>query len=204
MDTKTKGIFATTLALFLITGILAGVILDRTVLTPRATAPKAYADNTQQDHRPPPPRGGEGNAFDPMDRIAEKMTAELSLDQKQQHELDAILASYKTDFETIRRDIKKQFDALDMELSEKTMKILSKDQKVMFEKKFVRWPKPMQHPGDRQGPPREALNACQGKQLGAACSFSHENRDITGLCATGARGETLCIPPMGHPGPPEN
>lgn len=198
MDSKTKWIFASTLALFLVTGVLAGVVLERTVLAPRSAV-----QPQNRPAQPPAPgqHGGQGrNAFDPLERIAKQMTSELSLDENQQKELFAILERYKTKFEAVRADIKKEFDALDAELSRETMKILTDEQKELFEKKFVRWPQPAAHPHGQQGPPREILDACQGKPAGADCSFTIHGERHTGRCGTGARGENLCIPPMPESG----
>lgn len=58
--------------------------------------------------------------------------------------------------------------------------------------------------GGHHGPPPEALAACQGKSAEAACSFSHEGRNLTGTCFTPASDKPLACRPAGGPpkGPP--
>lgn len=67
-------------------------------------------------------------------------------------------------------------------------------------------------PGGRHHgpPPAEAVSACTGKVDGATCSFKLGDRDASGTCRTGPRGETAaCRPdhgpggPGGHHGPPQ-
>jgi hypothetical protein len=58
------------------------------------------------------------------------------------------------------------------------------------------------------GPPPEALAACTNQTAGAACSFSHHDRSLTGTCKAppeGSNGALACAPeggPRGHHGPP--
>lgn len=61
--------------------------------------------------------------------------------------------------------------------------------------------------GPPRGPPPEALQACSGLSEGAACAFTHRDRNLTGTCRTGPEGGALaCAPagmgPGGHHGPP--
>jgi len=51
------------------------------------------------------------------------------------------------------------------------------------------------------GPPPEALQACNGLQDGATCSFTHNGREISGTCRTGPDGKgPACFP--SHPSHP--
>ena len=64
-----------------------------------------------------------------------------------------------------------------------------------------------QQQGPPRGPPPEALQACNGLSEGAACAFTHRDRNLTGTCRTGPEGGALaCAPaglgPGGHHGPP--
>ncbi len=55
------------------------------------------------------------------------------------------------------------------------------------------------HGGPGHAPPQEAIDACNGLDEGASCSFDHEGRSMTGTCAAGPEGEAVsCRPP--HPG----
>jgi hypothetical protein len=61
--------------------------------------------------------------------------------------------------------------------------------------------------GPPRGPPPEALAACSGLSDGAACSFSHGDRNLTGTCRSGPQGSALACAPAGmgpgsHHGPP--
>jgi hypothetical protein len=47
------------------------------------------------------------------------------------------------------------------------------------------------------GPPQEALAACQGLSEGASCSFTHNERALTGTCHNGPRGEQVACVPAG-------
>lgn len=50
------------------------------------------------------------------------------------------------------------------------------------------------------GPPPEAVQACSGLQNGTSCSFSVEDKQISGTCRTGPAGEAPACLPSGHPG----
>jgi hypothetical protein len=197
MDTKTKLIFSTTLALFLVAGVLGGVILDRKILMPvyMQQAQVSAKPETPPAQRPPK----DANSFDPLDNVANRMTKELSLDASQQKQLRVVLKKYKDKFESLREDIKGKFNVLDLELSADTMKILTDDQKKLFAQRFVRWPKPeeqQQGPGGKRPPPQESFAACKGKTTGADCSFNDRNGNHKGKCGSGAKGknEFLCVP----------
>ena len=65
-----------------------------------------------------------------------------------------------------------------------------------------------QSPGEPpRGPPPEALQACASLEVGAACSFSHDGREVSGTCVAGPHGEAAaCLPPRpphGFGPPPE-
>jgi hypothetical protein len=71
---------------------------------------------------------------------------------------------------------------------------------------------PNDRPPHPLGPPREAVEACQGSSAGAACSFSLDGSSISGTCQTGpgGSGALACAPkdrpPHGrgpHGPPPE-
>jgi len=200
MDAKTKMIFTTTLLLFLVTGVLGGVILERKVLAPMYARQETPVAGTGQPHQPPP-RHGDG--IDPLKSMVDRMTKELSLNEQQQEEFRDILEKHREKFETLRTEIKEKFDSLDLELSEETMKILTEEQKKKFEDRFVRWPKPAeQQPGPPgQGPPPEAFDACKGKTGGSDCSFTDNNGEHRGRCGHGARDEFICMPADAPPAP---
>lgn len=56
-------------------------------------------------------------------------------------------------------------------------------------------------PGDarvpRHGPPREAVEACAGKQDGVACSFTAPHGSMSGTCHMVREGKMACVPPRG-------
>lgn len=58
--------------------------------------------------------------------------------------------------------------------------------------------------GPRHGPPPEATSACSGKTAGAACSFSHHDRQLTGTCDAPPEGETLACRPARPDRPARN
>jgi hypothetical protein len=48
------------------------------------------------------------------------------------------------------------------------------------------------------GPPPEAFQACNELEEGAACSFTHHEHQISGMCRAGTEGKpALCVP--NHP-----
>ncbi|HEY1335568.1 MAG TPA: hypothetical protein VGF31_15000 [Myxococcaceae bacterium] len=52
-------------------------------------------------------------------------------------------------------------------------------------------------------PPQEAVDACTGREAGAACTFQHDGRNVAGSCrALPGGGVVACAPPHGHRGPP--
>ncbi len=58
--------------------------------------------------------------------------------------------------------------------------------------------------GSPPAPPPEALQACQGAQDGATCSFTVGDRRLAGTCRTGPEGQApACLPPHRHGPPPE-
>jgi hypothetical protein len=68
-------------------------------------------------------------------------------------------------------------------------------------------------PGGHRGPPPEAVSACSNQSSGAACSFTHHDRSISGTCRAApddSNGALACVPeggprgrgPGGHHGPP--
>ena len=59
---------------------------------------------------------------------------------------------------------------------------------------------PVRH--HRHHPPPEALAACQGKEAGAACSFSHKERTVEGTCFTPASDKPLACRPVRAPAAP--
>lgn len=191
MDTKIKWIFATTLMLFLITGVLCGIMVERTVLAPIYNASGGDMGRRPDRGLPPP----ELKREDPMTMIASRMTEELSLTEAQQKELLETLEKYKGEFKTIRDETKNQFDELDKALADDTMKILTEEQKEKFNERFVRWPKSdEQGPGQRQGPPPQAFEACKGVESGKDCSFTDANGTHQGKCGHGAINEFVCMP----------
>ena len=49
--------------------------------------------------------------------------------------------------------------------------------------------------GNRRGPPPEAIQACNGLEDGAACSFTLHERQISGLCRARPEGKpAVCAP----------
>ena len=56
--------------------------------------------------------------------------------------------------------------------------------------------------GGRRGPPPEAINACEGKQVNDQCSFKGRGDEtLTGICAAPPNVDELACAPEG--GPPE-
>jgi len=53
--------------------------------------------------------------------------------------------------------------------------------------------------GPPRGPPAEALQACQGQQEGATCSFTHDGHAMNGTCHMGPQGEPAACRPEGGP-----
>jgi hypothetical protein len=55
----------------------------------------------------------------------------------------------------------------------------------------------------RKGPPPEAVAACSGKKIGAACRFTLKESQVTGVCRPGPEGALACRPNRGtRPSPP--
>ncbi len=58
--------------------------------------------------------------------------------------------------------------------------------------------------GRPPAPPAESLQACQGLQDGAACSFTMGDRSVQGTCRNGPDGQpAACMPHRPHGPPPE-
>jgi len=55
-------------------------------------------------------------------------------------------------------------------------------------------------PGERRGPPPEALAACKTAKAGADCSFAHEGRALKGNCWA-PEGRPLACRPKDAPPP---
>lgn len=62
---------------------------------------------------------------------------------------------------------------------------------------------PGKGPGGGHRPPREALDACQGKSAGAACTFTARRGTETGTCFTPRPELPLACRPANAPPPPE-
>lgn len=58
------------------------------------------------------------------------------------------------------------------------------------------------HGGPGHAPPQEAVDACNGLDEGASCSFDHDGRSMTGTCAAGPEGEAASCRPPRPDGPP--
>jgi hypothetical protein len=50
------------------------------------------------------------------------------------------------------------------------------------------------------GPPKEAIEACTGLQVGVVCTVNTPQGGLTGSCFLVPLGELACIPEGGHPG----
>lgn len=59
-------------------------------------------------------------------------------------------------------------------------------------------PEPHRH----RVPPPEAIAACQGKEAGAECSFTHKERTIQGTCFAHASDKPLACRPSKAPAAP--
>lgn len=59
-------------------------------------------------------------------------------------------------------------------------------------------PEPHRH----HRPSPEAIAACQGKEAGAECSFTHKDRTIQGTCFTHASDKPLACRPAKPSAPP--
>lgn len=55
-----------------------------------------------------------------------------------------------------------------------------------------------------QRPPKEAVVACEGKAAGAACQFTHEQRDLTGTCFSPSEDKPLACRPANAPPPKQD
>ncbi|HTP28093.1 MAG TPA: hypothetical protein VMK12_20870 [Anaeromyxobacteraceae bacterium] len=65
-------------------------------------------------------------------------------------------------------------------------------------------PPEQQGPHHHHGPSPEAIAACQGKDAGAPCSFSHHDRTVQGTCFTPSSDKPLaCRPPKPPAGAPK-
>jgi len=51
----------------------------------------------------------------------------------------------------------------------------------------------------REGPPPEAIEACEGQSEGDACSFQTPHGELEGTCRTPPRQDTLACVPKDHP-----
>lgn len=49
--------------------------------------------------------------------------------------------------------------------------------------------------GEHPRPPKEALEACEGKQADDACSFTHDGKELVGTCFTPAEDKPLACRP---------
>jgi len=51
--------------------------------------------------------------------------------------------------------------------------------------------------------PQAALDACQGKAVGDACTVQFHDKSIDAKCAAGSDGRIACLPPRGEHKKPE-
>ena len=56
--------------------------------------------------------------------------------------------------------------------------------------------------GHHHGPPPEALQACEGAQSGARCSFTQHGEARTGTCVPGPQDQAAACMPANMPPPP--
>jgi len=155
-----KWLFAACLALFFITGLHAGVILERKVLFPAYNKPAAQAPGTSitnnvtagnaGETRPPqadlaPPAQHQAN----RERFLDHLQQELDLSDDQLKQVGSMLDAHEQEFESTRQSIKEKLDALNVVLYKKIQAILKEDQKPRFEEKFDDWLKGGRSP---QGP----------------------------------------------------
>jgi len=65
-------------------------------------------------------------------------------------------------------------------------------------------PPAQQGPHHHHGPSPEAIAACQGKDAGVPCTFSHHDKTVQGTCFTPSSDKPLaCRPPKPPAGPPK-
>lgn len=119
-------------------GLLAGIVLDRTLLAPPATAApvpdrvekRRWEDGTQRGERAP---GGVRH------RYAERFARELDLTPEQQAGIDSILRSQQERVRALRRESMPRFRQITQETREAVEAVLTSEQRERVRLRQRRW-----------------------------------------------------------------
>ena len=146
MDTKTKWLFATALALFFVTGVLGGIMLERKVLFPHYNqlikeqdVPGEQQVREPRPDQPPHPEPPPPAEQDPVKNFVFHISQELGLDEEQKQKVTEIMESHQEDFQKVREEILDTFNELNMDLSKKILTVLDDEQKERFMMRYKDW-----------------------------------------------------------------
>jgi len=148
MEKSAKLLAISSLALFFIAGILAGIIIDRKVLAPAQPAGPVgqLRQGAPQQIAHPGPRDGQFK----QDFLF-KLKNDLQLTSAQEKKVSTLLDENEKEFDKIREGIRDKFSSLDYKLFKKISAVLDEKQKQQLISSWI--PSPQNQPGAAGGPP---------------------------------------------------
>jgi Spy/CpxP family protein refolding chaperone len=139
---------ATCAALVLLIGVSAGVFVDRTWLTPRATAPGPAGFGMGMGG---PGRMG-GGMGPSAERIVNDLDAELHFTPEQRSAIAAILETHRPHVQQVQRDARQRFVEEQQALQDAIAGTLTPDQAARFRELVARQPGRLGPAGPGRGP----------------------------------------------------
>jgi hypothetical protein len=127
------------------TGLGAGVVLDRLLAPP----PPAGRPGAGMGGRL---GGGRAGGPPPLERLADRLTADLKLSEDQHARITAVLESRRARLDAIRRDAQGKFEIEQKEMRDEIRKLLAPAQQPQFDEWLKKWGPPPGGQGGGMGP----------------------------------------------------
>jgi Spy/CpxP family protein refolding chaperone len=127
-------------------GMLFGMVVDRTLLKPPCAAPPGL-----EGFKSPMQQPGRGQFPPPEREMGDPFAGQLSLSEKQQKKVHAIMEKHKPEIRKIMDKTRKEMEALRNSVDEEIMKVLDKSQQKKFEQLKKNRPMPGPHGPMEQG-----------------------------------------------------